>query len=605
MSLKTRALVVSSLMMFGCEATFLPGSNGEPITPIETETDAGRPEWFTCVEGSDPSPEVVLRLTPTQYRNAIEDLLVRAFPANQVQAVLSSNEVAPFFTALPADGHVHRAEITYDSMDQRVSPLLVNPQFEIATALGEWIENDGTRLSTFMRAYGGATACADVNSADCITAFIDGFGLHALRHPMNDDDRAHYRGSYADTGWGGHKGLIASMLLAPDFIFRTEFRGEPIDNRSDFTKLDAYETASRISFALTNAAPDDALLDAAARDFTGAGFTLDEQLARVMTTPRAKQQFDHFFRQWLRADRVNGINPSAASALTLDYPGDETPSLPSDTNLNQLRADALDEMVELMSWYAQRGSLKDALLSDVSFARSETLSRVYGVQPWDGTEENLVHFPAGQRAGLFTRAGYMLSGYPETNPVMRGARLRVEYLCDVMEPPADISPPDNYMPPTVMTVRNVVEAKTQISGSSCQGCHQSSINPLGFPFESYDAFGRYRTQEPLFGMTGEVTRWENINATTRPDIDRNGTRDVVNNGVELSRLLADSQRLQACYARHTFRYLQGRHEELGHNEDACVLAAMEKAADTGSLQDVVKALTHSKDFTRRLMPAGN
>lgn len=601
MSLKTRALVVS-LTLFGCEATFI---SGERITPITEESDGGRPEWFTCVDGADPSPEVVLRLTPTQYRGSLEDLLLRAYPANQVQSALSANTVAPFIAALPVDGHPHRAEIVYDSMDQRVSPLLVNPQFEIATALGTWIEADATRLSTFMHAYGGATACTDVNSAACITAFIDGFGLHALRRPMDDEDRTHYREAFADTGWGGHKGLIASMLLAPDFIFRTEFRGEAIDGRTDFTKLTAYETASRVSFALTNAAPDDELLEAAKRDFTGAGFTLDEQLARVMSTPRAKEQFEHFFRQWLRVDRVNGINPSAASALTLNYPDNSAPSLPATTDLNQLRTDAFDEMVELMSWYAQRGSLKDALLSDVSFARSNTLAQVYGVQPWDGTEENLVHFPEGQRAGLFTRAGYMLSGYPDTNPVMRGARLRVEYLCDVMEPPADISPPDNYMPPAVMTVRNVVEAKTQIAGSSCQGCHQSSINPLGFPFESYDAFGRYRTQEPLLDMNGNVTRWEPINATTRPDIDRNGTRDNVNNGVELSRLLADSQRLQACYARHTFRYLQGRHEKLTNNEDGCVLGAMERAAGTGSMQDIVKALTTSKDFTRRRMPAGN
>lgn len=602
MSLKTRAMAVS-LLLFGCEAKFMPGE--PPTTPDEAVDDGGRPAWFTCVDGADPSAEVVLRLTPAQYRNAVEDLLARAYPASQVQSVLSSPQVAPHLAALPTDGHGHRAELVYDSMDQRVSPLLVTPQFEVATALGAWIEGDAGRLATFMRAYGGDTACADVSSAGCVDAFIDGFGLHALRRPIDDDDRAHYRGAFDDSGWGGHKGLIASMLLAPDFIFRTEFRGEAIDGRADFTKLTAYETASRVSFALTNAAPDDALLAAAARDFTGDGQTLDAQLTRLMQTPRAKAQFEHFFRQWLRVDRVSGINPSAASALTLAYPDDSAPSLPADTDLDQLRADAFDELVELMSWYAQRGSLKDALLSDVSFARSPTLARVYGVQPWDGSEAHLVHFPEGQRAGLFTRAGYMLSGYPETNPVMRGARLRVEYLCDAMEPPADISPPANYRPPEVMTVRNVVEAKTQIPGSGCQGCHQISINPLGFPFESYDAFGRYRTQEPLLDVRGEVERWVPINATTRPDIDRNGTRDVVNDGVGLSRLLADSQRLQACYARHAFRYLQGRHEVLTANQDACVLDAMERAAGTGSLQDVVKALTQSKNFTQRLMPAGN
>lgn len=610
MSLKRALTLTTCLALSACEGVItLPEGHVDtpmtPHTPGDPLPDGGRGDWFSCAPGSDPSAEVVLRLTPAQYRNAVEDLLTRAYPSSQVQGVLSSSAVAPFLAALPVDGHTHRAELTYDSMDQRISPLLVTPQVEIATALGEWVEGDNGRLTAFVRAYGGATACADVTSDGCVTALIDGLGLHALRRPLDDEDRAHYRGVFTDTTYGGHKALLAAFLLAPDFIFRTEFRGEAIDARSDFTQLTAWETATRVSFALTNAPPDDALLDAAAQNFTGAGLTLNEQMTRLLATPRARAQYQRFFRQWLRLDRVHGINPSAAASLTLDYPDDSAPSLPADTNLEQLRLDAFDEMVELMTWYAERGSLRDAVLSDVSFARSSTLAQVYGVAPWDGTEANLVHFPAGQRAGLFTRAGYMLSGYPDTNPVMRGARLRVEYLCDAMEAPADTSPPANYVPPSVMTVRNVVEAKTQISGSACQGCHQISINPLGFPFESYDAFGRWRTQEPILNAAGEVTSWVPVNASTRPDIDRNGTRATVNDGVGLSQLLADSQRMQACYARHTFRYLQGRREVLTSNQDACVLNAMERAAGTGSLQDVVRALTQSQDFTRRLMPAGN
>ncbi len=600
----TRALCFS-LLLCGCEASIVvpPGFIPEGT---EDAKDAGRPDWFTCVDGADPSAEVVLRLTPTQYRNALEELLMRAYPEDDVRALLASAAIAPHLSALPVDGHSLRAELFYDSMDQRISPLLVAPQFEVATAIADWVARDTARLRTFTTRFGNATACTNVMSDACRDAVVDGFGRLALRRPLEQEDRAQYVGAFTASGtWGGYRGVIAALLMSPDFIFRTEFRGEAIDARDDFTQLTSYETASRVAFALTNAPPDDALLAAASRNFEGEGFTLNEQLTRLLATPRAKAQFGRFFRQWLRLDRVNGINPSAASSLTLEYPDNSAPALPADTNLQQLRLDAFDEMVELMTWYAERGSLRDALTSDISFARSTTLAQVYGVAPWNGSEDELVHFPKGQRAGLFTRAGYMLSGYPDTNPVMRGARLRVEYLCDAMEPPADTSPPANYMPPAVMTVRNVVEAKTQIPGSGCQGCHQISINPLGFPFESYDAFGRYRTQQPIYDVQGNVASWEPVNATTRPDLDRNGTRDLATDGVSLSNLLADSQRVQACYARHAFRYLQGRHEKLGDNEDACVLNNMERAAGTGSLQDVVRALTQSRDFTRRRTPAEN
>jgi hypothetical protein len=152
-------------------------------------------------------------------------------------------------------------------------------------------------------------------------------------------------------------------------------------------------------------------------------------------------------------------------------------------------------------------------------------------------------------------------------------------------------------------VRNVVAAKTEIAGSACQGCHQSAINPLGFAFEDFDAFGRYRTQEPLIDAQGQVASWIPINAATSPNIDLGASSVQVNGAVQLSAALAESQRLHSCFARHVFRSVEGRHEST--SLDACTLDAMERAAGTGSIEDVVRALITSPDFTRRLMPAGN
>jgi hypothetical protein len=77
----------------------------------------------------------------------------------------------------------------------------------------------------------------------------------------------------------------------------------------------------------------------------------------------------------------------------------------------------------------------------------------------------------------------------------------------------------------------------------------------------------------------------------------------VNGAVQLSAALAESQRLHSCFARHVFRSVEGRHEST--SLDACTLDAMERAAGTGSIEDVVRALITSPDFTRRLMPAVN
>ncbi|MDP1829926.1 MAG: DUF1592 domain-containing protein [Archangium sp.] len=598
MSLKRLLL---SAVLAGCSGEII-GPRPDPVTVpgvLDPVVDpATRPEWFACEPEADPSPEVVLRLTPTQYRNTLEDLLGRAYSPAQLQALFATANVTAQLAALPVDGSTHRAEVTYDSMDQRISPLLTEPQFELATAVGEWIANDPARLQTFTQTFGN---CATPAQGACVEAVVEGFGKLALRRPLDPDDRVTYRGAYDDAAYGGYQALIAALLLAPDFLFRAEFHGEAIAGRTDFTRLTPHELANRISYALLNSMPDDALFAAAAAGFTGEHQTVEAQLARLLATPRARAQNEHFYRQWLRLDRVPGFNPSAASALALQYPDGSAPPLAADTDLSRLRFEAFEESVALMTYYAEHGSLRDAISSDVSFARTPTLAQLYGVPAWDGSD-TLVHFPPGQRAGLFTRAAYLLSGYPDTNPVMRGARLRVEYLCDDMEPPANTSPPANYMPPTVPTVRNAVIAKTEIAGSACQGCHQHSINPLGFPFESYDAFGRYRTQEPLLDMAGAVSTWVKVDASTQPNLDRNGNPARVADGVSLSALLADSQRLHACYARHTFRYVLGRHEAAADN---CALGSMERAAGTGSLRDVLRGLTLSKGFALRRMPAGN
>lgn len=574
--------------------------------------EPGKPPLFACAAAADPSPNPLRRLTRTQYRNALEDLLGRAFSPSQVQALLNSSAVAPRLAALPVDGTGGK-HLAYDSEDQRVSTLLVEPQLDVATAVGEWVAGDAARLRAFATAFSQGADCTTPTASACVNAVISGLGLRALRRPLDaaDGDLAAYRGIYDATDYGGYKALIAAYLLAPGFLFRTEFKGSAVEGRDDLSALSPFELASRVSFAITNSIPDEALLAAAQANFQGAGLTIAEQTDRLLATPRARAQFEHFFRQWLRFDRIPAFNPSAAAMLPLEYPDRSAAPLPADLDLAALRTNAYEELVTLMNFYAfdkPNGSLREAVTSELSFARTADVAAIYGVPVWSGSLEPaaLVKLPAGQRAGLFTRAGYLLSGYPDTNPVIRGARLRVEYLCDAMQVPADTSPPASYVPPAVPTTRNLVVAKTEIAGTACKACHATSINPLGFPLESYDTFGRYRTQEALHDAQGKVSSWVPVDAVTAPDLDRQGNPDTVNGGVALSNLLSTSERFHGCFARDSFRYLMGQAESFSSGaatDDGCTLAALTQAARTGSLQDVARSLTTSRAFgLRKLQP---
>ncbi len=572
-----------------------PSNPPTPTTPTEP-----LPPIFECSAAADPSPTIVLRLTKHQYRATLTDLLARGLPANTVTTFLGQGEVARALAAIPDDGSADKARVTYDTQDQRISTLLVEPQLDVATGVATWLSADSNRLATFVRAFAGGTACSSVTSSGCVDAFIASFGERALRRPLDlaDGDAAFYRGAYDDATYGGYRGLIAAFLLAPGFLFRTELKGTLENGRDDLVRLTPFELASRLSFTLTGSMPDDALFAAARANFTGSGNTLAEQADRLLSQPRAREHFEGFYRQWLRLNRVPGFNPSATSALAVQDPDRLGAPLPASLDLSQFRLDAFDEQVAMMTHYtfdAPAGSMRDALTSTRSFARSADVASVYGVAAWNGEASQVVSLPPGQRAGLFTRAAFLLSGYPDTNPIHRGARLQVEYLCGVMEPPANVSTPEQYQPPAVPTVRNLVAAKTQIPGTACAGCHTHIVNPLGFALEQYDAFGRNRRQEPIHDASGAIVRWEPVDFAATSFISREADT-TTHDALELSAALASSDRFHACYARNVFRSFTGRDEA---TTDGCVLSALQNASATGSLKDVGRALTQAREFSLR------
>ncbi len=568
-----------------------------------------------CAPDADPSPATTQRLTRTEYLNTLRDLLGRVYTPAQLDTFFNGTAIAALVASIPIDG-TDGKQLVYDTQDQRISRLLVEPQLNLSMAIADWITADATRQRAFVTHFGGSGNCTSLTAAACVTAFINGFGLRALRRPLDegaDQDLAFYRAFYDEPIVGGFNGLITALLTAPGFLFRTEFKGDLVTGRSDLSTLSRFELASRLSYFVTGSMPDEALFAAAQAGFSGPANSISDQAARLFRTARARERLTHFYRQWLRLQRVPNFNASVVPLLSVSYPGSAASPLPASMNLDQLRLNAFDEMVELMTYFTFEvpdGRLSDVLTSDISFARTADLAQVYGVGVWpgpqvDGTYDpaTLVHFPAGERAGLFTRAGHLLSGFVDSNPIIRGARIRVEFLCDNLKPPDDTTPPSNVMPPSVPTVRKRVESKTQVPGTACASCHAPTINPVGFAFENYDTFGRYRTQEPIYDAQGAITQWVAIDAKTTPRLD--GSLAVVNNGVELSAQLAKTDKFNACFARNFFRAFEGRAETIvdgPQSQDGCFVGTMKAAVSNptdGSLSNLLRTVPTARDFGLR------
>lgn len=572
-------------------------------------SDAGTtppPPMFECDAGAPISSAPLLRLTVQQYRNALTQVLSGGLTAVEVRAALTA--VAPRLDALPSDGLASGEHLTYDTEDQRISRLLVDPQVYAALDLGDWLVADTARLERFVKAFAGAANCPTVASASCVSAFIGSFGKAALRRPVDADEKVVFQGFYDDAAFGGYAATIAGILVSPSFLFRTEFKGEAVAGQSDLLTLTDWELASRLAFSLTGSPPDAPLLAAAEAHFVGTGKTFEDQTTRLVASTKGKQHLERFYTQWLRSDRVPPIDSSAVPALVRSYPDRPDSGLPASTDLEALRNDAFAELVTLMTEVTNAdGTLKDALLSERSYAHSKDLAAIYGVTPWPGTlpdggvDSSPVTFPAGQRAGLFSRAGFLLSGFADANPIKRGARLRVEYLCDLMVPPDNTTPPAEYVTPAVPTPRHVAKAKTEIEGSTCVSCHKPFINPLGFALEQYDAFGRFRTQEPV--QVGATFNWVPSEWWSVPNVTPNDPE--AHSSKDLAVILAESQKFNACFARHVFRYLNARAGAVTTTTDGCLLRDLQATASGSPLRRTFTSSTQQPAFRLRRLTREN
>lgn len=208
-------------------------------------------------------------------------------------------------------------------------------------------------------------------------------------------------------------------------------------------------------------------------------------------------------------------------------------------------------------------------------------------------------FPMNERAGVLTHPAWLAShgGNFEDDPsaVHRGKWVREQLLCGYVPPLSEVRVQAMVGPhDKTKNARARLEAATQ--KSECQGCH-GLMNPLGYPFETYNHAGYLRKNDhaPDGGFMAPDGK---MALTGMPDPTLNGE---VRDAVAFSEKLADSPWVKRCFVRHVFRSFMGRDE---NRTDACTLAQMEQAYDSsnGSFKALLSALMTSETWTTRRVP---
>ncbi len=265
------------------------------------------------------------------------------------------------------------------------------------------------------------------------------------------------------------------------------------------------------------------------------------------------------------------------------------------------RQAAIDEVLALTDYttFVQDGDLADLFTSNQSFASNAALAAAYGVPRWLGGNNPPVPFPDSQpRAGVLTRAALQMYGDFDSHPILKGARLRTEILCDEIAAPADIATPDEAVLHPTFSTRERTVAITEISGTACAGCHAPFINPVGFPSESFDAIGRFRTEEVLYDDAGDAFFRALVETTSIPRLD-SGDTDVALDAIGLSSMVATHEKTSECFARHYYRYEHRRMEV--DSTDACEVNALEETLEADGLQGMLKAAAMLPEFKLRTM----
>ncbi len=367
---------------------------------------------------------------------------------------------------------------------------------------------------------------------DCAKQFFAQTGRLLHRRALSDEEVGRYviHANRAATElkdfYAGLELVLEAMLLSPDVLFIAE--GIRPDARNpDRQPLDDYSLASRLSFFLWNAGPDDVLLQAAEQGELRTQRGLRRVVDTMLASPRLEDGMRAFFDDMLGFDDFDVLSKDPTV-----YPF-FTGAMAADAREQTLRT-IVDHLIHEQQDY------RDLYVTRATFM-SPALAPLYQIPASTGWAE--YEFPANSpRQGLLTHVSFVaLRAHPgRSSPTLRGKALRERLLCQEVPPPppnvdfGKLNNPDAHY----KTQRERVNV--HLEDPVCAGCHKIT-DPTGLALESFDGAGRYRTSE-----NGAV-------------IDTSGELDGVrfDDVVGLGKALRDNPSLPGCLVNRLYSYGTG------------------------------------------------
>ena len=540
----------------GASGSGVGGSAGSGATG---GSGVGAGPGATCDGDELSAPKRIVRLTFNQQRNAFSSLFGE-----------------PFAVALAS-------EFAIPDATQRTFPPLGNTREGTAIIESTWQTGDNIAQKAakhLLDNFSALTACATPATDTCGQDFLTRFAERAHRRPISEADRTSLRQVFSEVKTAGgtveqavQHGVYA-ILSSPDFLYRTELGSDSAVQG----ELLPHERASLLSFFITDAPPDDALLAAAASGaiMTPEGATAE--VTRLLATDAAKAN--------LASAVFAYFTLAGLDSVVID------PQVAPEFNQG-VRNAMYTESQRFLDDTLWAGPLTGVLTSRRTTINAP-LAALYGVpfpMPDAGPEVFLsVNLPE-TRSGIFTQLGFLTSrARPNVGSVVgRGLAVNQMFLC--VENPAFPTDPD--------IIRQIEEAGELLADATerekvdfraegvCGGCH-AAFDAYGLGLENYDLIGKYRTVDTL---------GRPIDATVALPEAAGGV--TVANAAQMAGQLASSGVFSRCMAKNFLTYALA--EPGGPTMESCATEAVAKrfATNGQSFADLIRDVALSSTLAIR------
>jgi len=346
----------------------------------------------------------------------------------------------------------------------------------------DWVEWEGPLNKTDGKSFVEPVFFANTSGSsdhDHARAVLESFARRAFRSKQPsaaylDKLTALYdsRRKAGDAHEAAVKEPLSVVLASPGFLYLQEM-GEPPEKTEGSVALSSAELASRLSYFLWSAPPDEQLLHA--------NLTQSDVIAREVDRMIASDKADEFVRgfvhQWLGMERLEFFQFDTKQFRDFD---------------ESAKAAARREVYETFAHLLrQRGSLSKLLKSDEIHING-LLATYYGINGVSGDAFQKVAVPRGSpRGGLLGMAAILAMGSngERTSPVERGAWV-LRKLLNNPPPPAPPNVPqlDRLASKPISPHARLLAHQEQ---PQCLQCHRK-IDPIGFGLENFNAAGKWR-----------------------------------------------------------------------------------------------------------------